>query len=185
MALAGCSAVNFHEDAGKRLESANPPDLPGATQEYKQAVEADKTNTTIRLELANCCLKNNDAKTAVEAAKVASSLEPRNAQAHLVLAKAFAAESAQNEALQEYNDAFMCDSTLIDACLSAGKIFEDKGDNKSAADKYRAAIKSEPNSVAAHEALAQVLSKLGDMANAESEIKEATRLKKLPPKPQS
>ncbi len=131
--------------------------------------------------MAGCAIKNNDFKTAIDAAKQATALEPRNGQAHMILAQAFEGDKALNEALTEYNDAFTCDATLIDAAIGSGRVFETKGDNASAADKYRQAIKADPNSAPAHEALAQVLSKMGDMANAELEIKEATRIKAAPP----
>jgi tetratricopeptide (TPR) repeat protein len=186
--LAGCNPASFHEDAAKRLESGNPPDLPEAIKEYKQAVDVDKLKTvSLRMELGNCCLKNNDGKGAVDAARLALDIEPRNPDAHILCGKGQLLRQPpdKNEALNEFNNAFTCDAKAIEAAILAGKVLEDQGDNKAAADKYRNAITSDPNSSEAHQSLALVLSKLGDMATAEAENKEAVRLKALPPRQKS
>jgi Tfp pilus assembly protein PilF len=182
-ALAGCNPAMVHEDAARRLENGNPPDIPQAIEEYKQAVAIDKLKTvSLRLELAEAYIKNHDGKGAVDAAHQALDFEPRNAAAHIVCGKGELARTPPdlNEALNEFNNAFTCDSKSIEAALLGGKVCEDKGDNKAAAEHYRDAIKSDPDSADAHMALALVLSKLGDMANAEAENKIAEKLKANP-----
>jgi tetratricopeptide (TPR) repeat protein len=184
--LAGCSSATFHEDAGRRLENGSPADIPGAIAEYQQAAAADPRNIKIQQELSEACYKNNDFKQADEAARKAVDLDNNNIESHMILGKALLKRDANNDAIEQFNMVFTLNDKFPEAALLSGKTYEEKlGDNKTAADRYRLGIKTNPNSVELHEALAQVLSKLGDMQNAEEEIKIATRLKQSQPKPQS
>ena len=88
------SDARFYAEYGKVLllpwaAAASPGAAHKAEQMLRRAVELDGSQAAARFELGNQLVKTNRAAEAVPHLEKAASLDPRNAQAHFVLARAY------------------------------------------------------------------------------------------------
>ncbi len=88
------SDARFYAEYGKVLllpwaAAASPGAAQKAEQMLRRAVELDGSQAAARFELGNQLVKTDRAAEAVPHLEKAASLDPRNAQAHFVLARAY------------------------------------------------------------------------------------------------
>jgi len=100
------SDARFYAEYGKVLllpwaSAANPGAAQKAEQLLKRAIELDGSRAEPRFELGNQLVKAGRAAEAVPYLEKATSLHPRNAQAHFVLARAYRALGRTQDAERE------------------------------------------------------------------------------------
>jgi Tfp pilus assembly protein PilF len=178
--LSGCAEKAMHIDAAKRLEATDPA---GAVEECKKVLKDKPTDFEANMVLARCLQKLNDNPGAEEAYKNAIKGDSHSVEAHVKLGTLFLNRNDADEAKQEFEQAVYYDNKSALGLEGQGQVLEAKGDMKSALDKYRDAVKANPDDIEAHNTLAMALGRADKFDEAKVEIEAVRKLKEAPPKP--
>ncbi|MBL8200634.1 MAG: tetratricopeptide repeat protein [Chromatiales bacterium] len=114
-----------------------------------------------------------DFKKAAIEAKNAVQIQPKNAQAHFILAKLAWRESKFQEVFSQLQMAVESDPTLIEARLRLGDLYFSSGDVEQAAAQAEAARQLDPDRADVHLLSGKVLYLKGDLPGAAAEIDAA------------
>lgn len=180
--LNGCGEQAMHIDAAKRLEAT---DAGGAVEECKKVLADKPTDFEANMVMARCLQKLNDNAGAEEAYKNALKGDPKSVDAHVRLGTMYLNRKNIDEAKQEFDQATYYDAKSVAALSGQAQLLEAKGDMPGALDKYRDAVKAEPDNIAAHETLASALGRADKFTEANAEVEVVRKLKAAPPKPKS
>ena len=99
-----------------------------ALKEYEAAVQADPTNSYLRIRLATLYLRKGDLKGSLKEAEEAVRLEPKGIENRLLLAGLYSAMGADTRAVQEYGEVLRLDPNNQDGLLYAGALYLKLGD---------------------------------------------------------
>lgn len=172
--LTGC-AQSLDTDMGRRLEKEG--DLAGAIAQYRQAVQDKPSSAPSHLTLGRALLKSGDVRGAEAEFREAVRLDIRSVDAHVALGEALVKNKDLDEAKREFEVAQVYGPGSAGPVYGQGLILEARGDLKGAIDKYRQAVKLDPNYIEAHKSLALSLAKTGDTAGARAEDEAARSLR--------
>ncbi|HZF40949.1 MAG TPA: tetratricopeptide repeat protein, partial [Blastocatellia bacterium] len=103
-------------------------------------------------------------------------LNPRHAPAHYQLGLVFESQGKRAEAMAEYLIAIELSPSFIDARHALGKAAMEIKDWETAAAQFRGVIAWEPKDAAAHHQLSLALKALGQIEEAESELRASQQL---------
>ena len=172
--LTGCAEQAMQLDAAKRLE---PTDPSGAVEACKKVLANKPTDFEANMVLARCLQKLNDNAGAEEAYKNALKGDPKSVDAHVKLGTMYLNRKNADEAKQEFEQATYYDPKSVAGLSGQAQLFEAKGDMKSALDKYRDAVKANPDDVDAHQTLAMALGRADKFDEAKVELESVKKLK--------
>jgi Tfp pilus assembly protein PilF len=155
--------------------------LDDAIEEYRQALNADKRNPFIRLNLAANFIKKNQLDKAAEELKLASRYDPEAVEPHAILALLYSSQNKPEEAAAEYEAALKQSSKLepnnIEIYKTLGALYLQQKKFSEAVKTYELVLKSAPKDAEAHFYLANIYDEMKNRAKAEAELQEAVRLK--------
>jgi len=149
--------------------------VQGAGREYIRAADLLPNRADVQLKAASVLLYSRqfeDAKT--RAAKVLA-IDPRNAQAHVVVGSAMAGLKDFDAAVAELEEANKLEPSAV-AHANLGTVRLAEGDRASAEAAFKKAIEVEPRNVTAYFALANFQLAANQRSEAESTLKRALEL---------
>ncbi len=121
-----------------------PYDL--AMQAYQAALATAPDDLDARIGLAAARLGKGDVDGAIQVYLTAVAAEPRNARVHYGLGKLFYDEKGwYDQAVAELRQATALDPDLLDAWISLGDIYEDKGLHEEAIVRYQHVLAAAPH----------------------------------------
>ena len=106
--------------------------------------------------LGSMMIKLGRSREAEEEFRLAISLNPEQAMAHLGLGRALEAQGKLDVAMSEYRKAIIGDPDMPNAYYNLGKALEKQGDRDDATEQYRKALDADPEFMRAAEALARL-----------------------------
>lgn len=170
----------------ENVDRVTVDNLEESRYEMEQLAAEEPRNATYLVAWAHTLQKRGDTAEADKKLAEAVQAEPSNALAHLARA-AFLEQTTNktDDVVAEYNEVLKVDANNFKAHYGLGRIYLLKKDNAKEIDELRKAIAIEPNSYAAHEALADAyLHKGADgMSDALSEYTKASSLQPSNPEP--
>jgi tetratricopeptide (TPR) repeat protein len=155
----------------------NEGDRDGAIVQYKKVLQLAPKLPGAHFELAEALLQKSktvqEREEAEEAFKAELALNPGNVNAECRLGDLYlsAGNTRLDAAYQSYNKALQLQPNFANAQLGMGKVLIRMGKNQEALDHLREAARLDPVDSSAHYLLAQTYRRLGQMPDADREIK--------------
>ena len=164
-----------------------------ATEEYRQAIEADPSSEFLTSALAELYVKTGRIADAVREAQDIIKRDPKNLEAHKLLGRIYlrslgdmpggsGSDNILKLAIDQYEQITKLDPTSVDDHLLLGRLYRLNNDLQKAEAELQTAIKLDPNSEEAVTTLAMLYTDEGDTAHALkvlSSIPDSARSAKL------
>jgi tetratricopeptide (TPR) repeat protein len=164
-----------------------------ATEEYRQAIEADPSSEFLTSALAELYVKTGRIADAVREAQDIIKRDPKNLEAHKLLGRIYlrslgdmpggsGSDNILKLAIDQYEQITKLDPTSVDDHLLLGRLYRLNNDLQKAEGELQTAIKLDPNSEEAVTTLAMLYTDEGDTAHALkvlSSIPDSARSAKL------
>ena len=164
-----------------------------ATEEYRQAIEADPSSEFLTSALAELYVKTGRIADAVREAQDIIKRDPKNLEAHKLLGRIYlrslgdmpggsGSDNILKLAIDQYEQITKLDPTSVDDHLLLGRLYRLNNDLQKAEAELQTAIKLDPNSEEAVTTLAMLDTDEGDTAHALkvlSSIPDSARSAKL------
>ena len=164
-----------------------------ATEEYRQAIDADPSSEFLTSALAELYVKTGRIADAVREAQDIIKRDPKNLEAHKLLGRIYlrslgdmpggsGSDNILKLAIDQYEQITKLDPTSVDDHLLLGRLFRLNNDLQKAEGELQTAIKLDPNSEEAVTTLAMLYTDEGDTAHALkvlSSIPDSARSAKL------
>ena len=162
-------------EARKKLAAAfeRSGDLARALREYVRAADLLPDDAAVQAKAGWYLLRAGRFEEAKARAKQATSKDPKNLEAQLVLAGAMAGLEDLDGAIKQIKDAIELDPDQSRAYFNLGALQLQKGDRDSAEAAFKKAVELDPKSIGARLALGQFLWLTGRPADGEREFREA------------
>jgi tetratricopeptide (TPR) repeat protein len=164
-----------------------------ATEEYRQAIDADPSSEFLTSALAELYVKTGRIADAVREAQDIIKRDPKNLEAHKLLGRIYlrslgdmpggsGSDNILKLAIDQYEQITKLDPTSVDDHLLLGRLYRLNNDLQKAEGELQTAIKLDPNSEEAVTTLAMLYTDEGDTAHALkvlSSIPDSARSAKL------
>src|SRR6476646_3120939 len=164
-----------------------------ATEEYRQAIEADPSSEFLTSALAELYVKTGRIADAVREAQDIIKRDPKNLEAHKLLGRIYlrslgdmpggsGSDNILKLAIDQYEQITKLDPTSVDDHLLLGRLYRLGNEMQKAEGELKTAIKLDPNSEEAVTTLAMLYTDEGDTAHALkvlSSIPDSARSAKL------
>jgi len=164
-----------------------------ATEEYRQAIDADPSSEFLTSALAELYVKTGRIADAVREAQDIIKRDPKNLEAHKLLGRIYlrslgdmpggsGSDNILKLAIDQYEQITKLDPTSVDDHLLLGRLYRLNNDLQKAEAELQTAIKLDPNSEEAVTTLAMLYTDEGDTAHALkvlSSIPDSARSAKL------
>jgi tetratricopeptide (TPR) repeat protein len=148
-----------------------------ATEEYRQAIEADPSSEFLTSALAELYVKTGRIADAVREAQDIIKRDPKNLEAHKLLGRIYlrslgdmpggsGSDNILKLAIDQYEQITKLDPTSVDDHLLLGRLYRLNNDLQKAEAELQTAIKLDPNSEEAVTTLAMLYTDEGDTAHA-------------------
>jgi Flp pilus assembly protein TadD len=141
-----------------------------------EAVRLQPTHPDARLNLANAYLRAGQPDRALEQAQQALQLDPNSAAAYYLVGCAHLRRGEAEQAIQALQQAKSIDVTVDAVTYQLGRAYQMRGLLEEARAQFEELIQFEPNHLAVHYNLSQVLARLGDEAGAAQALATHQRL---------
>ena len=164
-----------------------------ATEEYRQAIEADPSSEFLTSGLAELYVKTGRIADAVKEAQDIIKSDPKNLEAHKLLGRIYlrslgdmpggaGSDNILKLAIEQYEEIVKLEPDSVDDHLLLGRLYRLNSDLQKAEDELKTAIKIDPSSEEAVTTLAMLYTDEGDTAHALqvlSSIPDSARSAKL------
>src|SRR5690348_1029341 len=148
-----------------------------ATEEYRQAIDADPSSEFLTSALAELYVKTGRIADAVREAQDIIKRDPKNLEAHKLLGRIYlrslgdmpggsGSDNILKLAIDQYEQITKLDPTSVDDHLLLGRLYRLNNDLQKAEGELQTAIKLDPNSEEAVTTLAMLYTDEGDTAHA-------------------
>jgi protein O-GlcNAc transferase len=167
-------ALVLSESAARRVKAG---DLKTAIAELREAVSLDPESQGAYFLLASTLRQSSaDPAEVIKTLRRVLELNSRHAPAHYQLGLVFESQGKMSEAIAEFRIAVGLSPSFIEARHAFGKVAMEIKDWETAVAQFRGVIAWEPKDAAAHHQLSLALKALGQVEEAEIELRAAQRL---------